>query len=689
MFAFPPSSRAPDMFRCLSRAAYATAKWKPQLLAAISLLSLLSILRHLHNRYPQPKIDEPTPSEKLQFLAAGKSGVVYAIDGRRVLKEYHDRDEAEVECRAYDRLGSHPNIAKFLGTQPDGSIILERGELLRTLCQPRTAKETTLQTKLQWLLHAAKGYQHMHDLGIIHADVGLHNQILTSDGVVKIIDFEGCSIDGEQAGSCYEWSSYRPAEPRVSQATDIFAFGCAVYEVLTGSPPYHELRVSDDRYHQVEELYLQNKSALGSVDLTLSGATATSLLSKLGRTPSRRATEAASAAAANTATTGGTSATTTPTGPASATTATPTAATAALSASQPQRVYTPMTSVDNISGFFYDGPRHVSSSSKKSVDRDNNDGGGDSDLSPDRDKDAHSSHSCWFNTVHFSETDISRLPSYSPSRLSRRATNYMLLGMSIPALLDLYPLPHPSNQPAAKANLAAEYLRALLALLTEFEAFQQLHPTDGSTTSSLTRARIPHMFKRSVSGRPRKSSIAPVADIGAPLPQTSGLGSTLAADAPSQTASFDSNSSTYSTSSFASSASTLVAPAPQVAAAPSAGHATFPPPPPADAPNSLLLPNEGPYSHLLTPPLPFAPDFYVVFATLCDVLIDAYQRLQQLLCSPAICTPALSDSFSKVDARLRKVMVAGIVREFETASREAARREIVGLQRVVLGGLMG
>ena len=71
------------------------------------------------------------------------------------------------------------------------------------------------------------------------------------------------------------------------------------------------------------------------------------------------------------------------------------------------------------------------------------------------------------------------------------------------------------------------------------------------------------------------------------------------------------------------------------------------------------------------------------------MLIDAYARLQQLLSTPSVCTPAMSDSFSKVDARLRKVMVGGIVREFESASREAARREMMGVQRVVLGGLMG
>lgn len=47
--------------------------------------------------------------------------------------------------------------------------------------------------------------------------------------------------------------------PRVSRRTDIFAFGCAIYEVLTGRPPYYELETSDDPYEQVEELYANQR----------------------------------------------------------------------------------------------------------------------------------------------------------------------------------------------------------------------------------------------------------------------------------------------------------------------------------------------------------------------------------------------------------------------------------------------
>lgn len=301
---------------------------------------------------------------------------------------------------------------------------------------------------------------------------------------------------------------------------------------------------------------------------------------------------------------------------------------------------------------------------------------------------AHEGRSFWFNTVQFSESDITRLPSYTHNRLSRRAVNYMLLGMSLPTILDVHPQSHSQSSTASSASVAQDYLKSLNTLLTEFETFQQHHPPDGSSASSLSRARIPQMFKRAATtSRPRKSS-GPVSEIGLPmLPATSSPPAMPESGHHSSQPSID---TTMTGSSFASSASTLVTPSPSgtftVSNFPSAS--AFPSPAPFDAPNSTLLPNEGPYTHLQTPPLPFTPDFFTVFATLCDVLIDTYQRLLQILTGPPACTPAISDLFTKVDGRIRKVMVSAIVREFEHASRETAKREMMGVQKVVLGGLL-
>ncbi|KAF2453010.1 kinase-like domain-containing protein [Lineolata rhizophorae] len=181
-----------------------------------------------------------------QFLDSGKTGVVHAIDSEKVPKEYHEGDE-ETELRVYRRLGQHPHIAKLLETRTDGSIVLERGISLRKICRAPSANEIPIQTK------------YLHSCGIVHADVGCSNWILTGEDHIKLIDFEGCSIDGDPADSCYEWFSYCRSEPRVSRQTDIFAFGCAIYEVLTGRPPYHELQESCEPSRQVEKLYVNQR----------------------------------------------------------------------------------------------------------------------------------------------------------------------------------------------------------------------------------------------------------------------------------------------------------------------------------------------------------------------------------------------------------------------------------------------
>lgn len=230
------------------------------------------------------------------------------------------------------------------------------------------------------------------------------------------------------------------------------------------------------------------------------------------------------------------------------------------------------------------------------------------------------------------------MPYFEAKKLARRATNYLLLGLSLPAILDL------------NASNPLEYLRALNALLAEFEAYQQIHPPDGSSSSSLSRSKIPQMFKRATHAagtKGRRTSSA--ADIGLPMHTSD----------PS-----DFKSMTNSTVSGGS-----------------ATTSSFP------AGEQELLPGEE-YLHLLTPSLPFDPDFYETFATLSEVLVDCYTRIMSLISSPTMCAPGVGDLFSKADARLRKVMVAGIIKEFEDASRSGAKGELAGIGKVVLGGLM-
>jgi hypothetical protein len=110
--------------------------------------------------------------------------------------------------------------------------------------------------------------------------------------------------------------------------------------------------------------------------------------------------------------------------------------------------------------------------------------------------------------------------------------------------------------------------------------------------------------------------------------------------------------------------------------------------------NNDLLPNES-YTHLQTPSLPFDPDFFSTFATLCDVLIDCYTKILSMLATPDSINSAgngvpslVGDLFTKADARVRKIILAGVVREFEESCRAGLKSEVGGVGKVVLGGLM-
>ncbi|KAL6690940.1 hypothetical protein J3F84DRAFT_387911 [Trichoderma pleuroticola] len=243
---------------------------------------------------------------------------------------------------------------------------------------------------------------------------------------------------------------------------------------------------------------------------------------------------------------------------------------------------------------------------------------------------AHEGRVYWFNTYLFDKPDLSRMPSFDPRKLSRKATNYLLLGLSIPTIHDLY------------SSTPLEFLRCLNALLAEFDSFQQLH--GDSSTAALTRARIPNMFRRPGT-KTRRSTSADVTidDSSASGHHSPATGSSNGGPAPA-------------VMNFAAS-------------------------------ESDLLPGEE-YTYLLTPSLPFDPDFFETFATLCDVLIDCYTRFLALVPSPRECSAPIAELFTKADSKIRKIIVQGVVKDFEDHSRSHARSEVAGLGKVVLGGLM-
>lgn len=239
----------------------------------------------------------------------------------------------------------------------------------------------------------------------------------------------------------------------------------------------------------------------------------------------------------------------------------------------------------------------------------------------------HEGRVYWFNTYLFERPDLSRLPCFDPRKLARKATNYLLLGLSIPTINDLY------------SSTPIEFLRCLNSLLSEFDSFQQIH---GESSAALARARLPTMFRRPGGKSRRTTSAADMhLDDSHAFPPPGGAGAANSAP---------------SVMNFAAS-------------------------------ESELLPGEE-YTYLLTPALPFEPDFFETFAALCDVLIDCYSRFLALVPTPRECSAPVAELFTKADLKLRKIIVQGVVKEFEDHSRGHVKTEVASIGKVVLGGLM-
>lgn len=92
----------------------------------------------------------------------------------------------------------------------------------------------------------AAALDHLHARGLVHLDVRPENAIVAPDGEIKLIDFgaaqsAGAMQESADAGALGNVAYLAPeqvcGEP-VSAATDVFAVGCVVYELLTARTPF-------------------------------------------------------------------------------------------------------------------------------------------------------------------------------------------------------------------------------------------------------------------------------------------------------------------------------------------------------------------------------------------------------------------------------------------------------------------
>jgi Tol biopolymer transport system component len=214
-------------------------------------------------------------------LGAGGMGVVYrATDtqlGRdvalKVLPDRFARDAGRMtrfsrEARLLASL-NHPGIATVYGLAESGDVRAIAMELVegRTLADRLHDGPIPVDEALPIASQIAEALEAAHERGIIHRDLKPANVKVTTDGTVKVLDFglakalvdpasasemaESPTISeiGSQMGLILGTAAYMsPEQARgkpLDRRTDIWSFGCVLYEMLTGKSVFGDATVSD------------------------------------------------------------------------------------------------------------------------------------------------------------------------------------------------------------------------------------------------------------------------------------------------------------------------------------------------------------------------------------------------------------------------------------------------------------
>ena len=183
---------------------------------------------------------------------------------------------------------NHPNIAAIYGVEDgpapdpadaglDGGIrlrglvleLVEGDTLAERIARSGGAKGPSLRAEegLHIARQVADALEAAHEKGIVHRDLKPANIKITPDGIVKVLDFglakavlpEGVepesadsptiTIGETREGTILGTAAYMsPEQARgrpVDKRTDIWAFGCVLYEMLSGRTAFGGATLSD------------------------------------------------------------------------------------------------------------------------------------------------------------------------------------------------------------------------------------------------------------------------------------------------------------------------------------------------------------------------------------------------------------------------------------------------------------
>ena len=153
----------------------------------------------------------------------------------------------------------HPNILEIqeVGESPWGPYIVmefvDGGTVRSLLNDGRLPVAQAVDIAMQ----AAEGVASAHGAGIVHRDLKPENLMITSSGVVKILDFglakslkpdatgEGRTAAGMIVGTAAYVSPEQLRGAKATERSDVFALGVVLFEMTTGENPFQRSNPMD------------------------------------------------------------------------------------------------------------------------------------------------------------------------------------------------------------------------------------------------------------------------------------------------------------------------------------------------------------------------------------------------------------------------------------------------------------
>jgi len=192
-------------------------------------------------------------AELVESIATNKRYAMKTIEGifdedQGVMLNEETKKEVEILSRI-----RHPNVIAYHASfMVDTTVYIimgyaDGGTLENVVKKARQQGSVTLPEELVmgWAVQMALAVSHIHTLHVLHRDIKLANVLLTSDGQIKVGDFglartleNTAQLAQTACGTPYYISPELCHGMPYGKASDVWAIGCALYELLTLKRPF-------------------------------------------------------------------------------------------------------------------------------------------------------------------------------------------------------------------------------------------------------------------------------------------------------------------------------------------------------------------------------------------------------------------------------------------------------------------